>query len=270
MSQNKGYTLSIEGKKLKEIELPSCFSYRIREDIIVKVLEAQKINQPYAPSIVAGKQYSASGKISHRRHVWKTHYGKGISRIPRKIMSRRGSQFIWVGATVPQAIGGRRTHPPKVISMINRKKINKKEMLIALMSSISATANKEEIKKKYERLEDEGIEIKNLPFIVESKIISLKAKELLESLKKIFGEKLFDLALKKRKVRSGKGKLRGRKYKSTAGMLLVVGEKEKIKTNLFEFANAENLNVTSLSKGRQGRLVLYTEQAIKDLGEKFK
>ena len=234
MNQSKGQILSVEGKKLKEIELPSCFTHEIREDIIAKVLEVKKIKQPYAPLLVAGKQYSASGKISHRRHVWKTHYGKGISRIPRKIMSRRGSQFIWVGATVPQAVGGRRTHPPKIISMLNKNKINKKEMLIALTSSISATANKKEIKKKYRRLEDEKIEIKNLPFIVESKIITLRAKELLESIKKIFGKKLFDVVLKKKKVRRGKGKLRGRKYKSTAGMLLVIGNDEKIKTNLFD------------------------------------
>ena len=267
--QMKANILSVEGKKLKEIELPNCFSQEIREDIIAKVLEAKKIKQPYAPLLVAGKQYSASGKIKHRRHVWKTHYGRGVSRIPRKIMSRRGSQFNWIGATVPFAVGGRRTHPPKVISMLNRKKINKKEMKIALMSAISATANEKEMKKKYERLKDKKIEMKNLPFIVESKIISLKTKNLLESLKKIFGKDLFDIALKKKKVRSGKGKLRGRKYKSNAGMLLVTGKNEKMETKLLDISNINHLNVTDLAKGKQGRLVIYTEQAIKDLKEKF-
>lgn len=266
----KANILDINGKKLEEIELPSCFSQEIREDIIAKVLEAKKTKQPYAPMLIAGKQYSASGKIKHRRHVWKTHYGKGISRIPRKIMSRRGSQFIWVGATVPQAVGGRRTHPPKVISMLNKKRINKKEMKIALTSAISATANEKEMKKKYERLKDEKIGIKNLPFIVESKIISLKTKDLLESLKEIFGGKLFDIVIKKKKVRSGKGKLRGRKYKSNAGMLLVTGKSEKIKTKLFETANTDNLSVIDLAKGGQGRLVIYTKQAIEDLGRKYK
>jgi|TARA_Y100000310_G_scaffold167546_2_gene167350 large subunit ribosomal protein L4e len=266
----KSNILSIEGKKIKEIELPKCFSQEIREDIVSRVLEAKKTKQPYGPSPVAGNQYSASGKIQHRRHVWKTHYGKGISRIPRKIMSRRGSQFIWVGATIPGATGGRRAHPPKVISMLDKKKINKKEMEIALVSALSATANKKEVRKKYERLNDEKIDLKNLPFIVESKIVSLKAKELLESFKKIFNEELFDILLKKRKIRSGKGKLRGRKYKSNAGILMVMGKSEKIKTNLFETASAANLNITDLAKGGQGRLVLYTEQAIKNLGERFK
>lgn len=126
----KSHILDINGKKTKEITLPDAFSSVVREDIVAKVVEAKKTRQPYAPSLVGGKQHSASGKIQHTRHVWKTMQGKGISRVPRKIMSRRGSQFTWVGAEIPSAVGGRRAHPPKVISMINTKRINKKEMLL--------------------------------------------------------------------------------------------------------------------------------------------
>ena len=111
----KGYVLDINGKKLRTIDLHSCFSKKIREDIIAKVLEVKKNKQPYAPSPVAGKQHSASGKIRHRRHVWKSGYGKGISRIPRKIISRRGSQFNWIGAEIASTVGGRRAHPPKIL-----------------------------------------------------------------------------------------------------------------------------------------------------------
>ena len=49
-----------------------------------------------------------------------------------------------------------------------------------------------------------------LPIIVESKITGLKTKEVLSSLKKILGN-LYSVALQKKKVRSGKGKSRGRK-----------------------------------------------------------
>ena len=200
----KANILSIDGKKLKDINLPSCFSQEIRKDIIAKVLETGKNKQPYAPSLVAGKQHSASGKIVHRRHVWKSGYGRGISRIPRKIMTRKGSQFNWVGAEISSTTGGRRAHPPKIISMINTKKINKKELKIALISAISATANEKEVSQKYERLK--GKKIENLPLIVESKLISLKTKELISSLKKILGKRLFELALRKKSVRSGKGR----------------------------------------------------------------
>lgn len=264
----KANILSIDGKKVKEIDLPKCFSQSIREDIIAKVLESKKTKQPFAPSLVAGKQHSASGTIRHRRHVWKSGYGRGASRIPRKVMSRRGSQFNWVGAEISAAVGGRRAHPPKILSMINTLKINKKELRIALMSAISATADKKQVSNKYERLE--GKKIENLPLIVESKLVSLKTKPLIESLKKILGKQLFKLVLQKKTIRKGKGKSRGRKYKSNAGLLFVIGNKEKLKINAFDVVNVDRLGVFDLAKGRQGRLTVYTENAIKDLGVKLK
>jgi large subunit ribosomal protein L4e len=259
----KTQVFDIHGKKAKEIELPKCFSQKIRDDLILKVLESRKTKQPHSPSPVAGKQASAKGKIKHRRHVWGTHYGKGISRVPRKTMWRRGSQFYWVAAEAPLARGGMRAHPPKIMSMIGKNKINKKELKIAFLSALSATADEKKVKSKYASLINEKIE--KLPLIVESNIISLKTKEFLEGLKKILGEKLYSVALPKKSIRSGKGKLRGRKYKKTAGLLLVTGEKEKIKTKTVDTKNVQNLNVTDLAEGSPGRLVLYTENAIKFL-----
>ncbi|MCK4647843.1 50S ribosomal protein L4 [Candidatus Pacearchaeota archaeon] len=258
--------LDIQGKEKGNIELPSCFSAKIREDIVAKVLEAKKTMQPYAPSLVAGKQHSAKGKIVHRRHVWKSGYGRGASRVPRKIFSRRGSQFNWEAAEIPFARGGMRAHPPKVLGMINTSKINKKEFKLAFLSALSATADEKKVAKKYDSIE----EVKKLPIIVESKITSLKTKEILSILQKILGENLFNVAIKKKTIRSGKGKLRGRKYKSNAGMLFVVGEKEKLKTNTFDVKKVKNLGIKDLAQGGLGRLTMYTEQAIKELENKFK
>ena len=257
-----------EGKKSKEMELPKFFSEKIREDIVAKVLETKKIKQPYAPSAMAGNQHSAAGILSHRRHVWKSDRGKGLSRLPRKIMSKRGSQFNWEGATAPHARGGRRAHPPKILKMLNRMKINKKEMGIALKSALSATASKKKVCRKYARIEEK--DIRELPFVVEGKLILLKTKEFLNSIKNILGEKLFEVATKKKTVRAGIGKLRGRKYKQSAGLLIVTGKKEKMKANVFDSANANNVGVLDLAKGGLGRLTVYTEEAIKELGEKLK
>ncbi len=264
----KTKVLDINGKGTKEIQLPKIFSRVIRKDIIAKVLEVKKSKQPYSPSLVAGKQHSASGKIVHRRHVWKSGYGRGISRIPRKITSRRGSQFNWVGAEVSSTRGGRRSHPPKILSMINTKKINKKELNAALISALSATANKKEVARKYKRLDEK--ELEKLPLIVESKITHLKTKELISSLQKILGEKIFRVVLKKKTIRSGRGKSRGRKYKRNSGFLLVIGKEEKLKTNSFDVVNSDNLGVSDLAKGGAGRLTLYTEQSIKNLGDRLK
>jgi large subunit ribosomal protein L4e len=264
----KTHILHVNGEKGKEITLPSAFSSKIREDIVTKVLEAKKTKQPYAPSLVAGKQHSASGKLKKTRHVWKSSRGRGISRIPRKIMSRRGSQFNWVGAEIASAVGGRRAHPPKIISMINTKRVNKKEMALAMKSVLAATTDEKIVAKKYARLRDK--KISGLPLVVESKITSLKVKELISSLKKILGSALFEISLKQKSIRSGKGKLRGRKYKKNAGMLLVMGNKEKSKINLIDTKRVKELGVTDLAKGGIGRLTMYTEEAIKEIGEKLK
>ncbi|MEK6925664.1 MAG: 50S ribosomal protein L4 [Nanoarchaeota archaeon] len=251
----------INGKEKSKVDLPSCFSERIREDIVSKVLEARKIKQPYSPSLVGGKQHSASGKIRHRRHVWQTHYGKGMSRIPRKVMSRRGTQFNWVGAEVSGTRGGRRSHPPKVVSMINTLKINKKEFLIALKSAISATADKKFMHKKYKTINKEI----NVPIVIETKSTVLKTKSFLSLMKNIFGEDIFKILIRKRSQRQGKGKMRGRKYKVNAGLLIVVGEKEHMKIKNFDVENVKNLSIDSLASGGLGRITIYTENAIKHL-----
>ena len=264
----KAKIYDINGRKSKEITLPNCFSGKIREDILSKVLEAKKRQQPYSPSPVAGKQHSAKGKIVHRRHVWRSGYGRGASRVPRKIFLTRGSQFNWEAAEVPHAKGGMRAHPPKVASMINTKKINKKEMKIALISAISATAEKKRVVERYARLEEK--DIVEVPLIVESNINGMKVKDFTNFLKKILGEKIYEIAIKKKSIRAGKGKMRGRKYKHNAGLLVVLGKNENLKTKIVEVVKTNELGVVDLARGGLGRLTLYTEEAINELNNKFK
>ena len=110
-----------------------------------------------------------------------------------------------------------------------------------------------------------------LPFVIDSKFADLKVKEFVVSLEKILGKELFEIALKKKSVRSGRGKMRGRRYKTSAGALIVVGENEKFKSKNFDVVKVKSLSVNDLAEADAiGRLTLYTESAIKDLGEKFK
>ena len=265
---NKKITIfDVEGKKAKEIEIPGFFITPVREDLIGKILEAKKTMQPYSPSLMAGKQYAASGKLVHRRHVWRSGYGRGNSRIPRKMMSRRGSQFVWVGAEISSTRGGRRAHPPKTVAMINTKKINKKELSLALAGSLSATADKKYVSKRYKRIDEK--DLKDLPLIVESKILTLGTKEILETMKKILGKGIFEVVIRQKRIRKGKGKQRGRRYKTNQGILIVLGNKEKIKTKTFSTKTAENLGITDLAEGGPGRITIYTEQALADLQTKF-
>src|SRR3989344_5559735 len=188
----KAQLFTSKGEKKSDVELPKVFNSPIREDIALKFFEVEKEVQPYAPFKEAGKRRVASGTISHRRHKWKGAYGKGISRVPRKRMWRRGTQFHWIGAEGSSTRGGRRAHPPKIIH--TPKKINKNEILLAMNSALSSTASKDYILKRYSSLK----EIKSAPFVIES--LPEKTKDAISSLKNIFGE-LFALVLKNKSVR---------------------------------------------------------------------
>jgi ribosomal protein L4 len=251
--------LDTEGKKAREMTT-GLFEEPIREDIITKVVEAEKLKAPYSTKHRAGMASSASGVQRKRRHVWKSDRGRGLSRLPRKIMSRRGTQFNWIGAIIPSARGGRRAHPPK--GSLNLKKINKKEFTKALLSALTYVGANEELKKKYASLKNEKLEVK-LPLVVEEKLLALKTKDFLSALRKILGN-LYGVAMQKRTGRAGIGKMRGRKNKRNAGLLFVIGNKEDLRISGIEIVNVNDLTVTDLANNG-ARLTLFSENAIKDL-----
>jgi large subunit ribosomal protein L4e len=251
------------GKEKETIDLPSNFKERIREDILARVYETIKsaYMQPFGTMYGAGAFYSASGISKKRRHAWKGTYGKGISRIPRKIMSRHGSSFNWVGATAPNTRGGRRAHPFKPEKNLF-KKVNKKELNIAFNSGFAATIDQKSIEKKYGKKIASG-------FVFEDKILTTKTSEFIKTLEKLFGESL-NKVLKTKKVRAGIGKMRGRKYKSNAGLLFVIGSSENIKRKGIDVVKVNELKIMDLSpNGAPGRLTCYTQNAIKEIGERF-
>ena len=248
-----------KGSKQSQINLPKIFETPVRADLIQKYFEADKFTQPYAPDTKAGKKHSASGTISHKRHDWKGHYGRGISRIPRKTMWRRGTQFFWIGAEVSSTRGGRRAHPPKGVG--KEKKINKKEINLAISSAFAATANKDYVLSRYSSLD----KLDSAPGVIDS--MPAKTKDAVSTLKKIFGS-AFSLVLKKKSVRAGRGKTRGRKYKSNAGLLVIVGSDEKSKFSGLDIKPLSEVTISDLYP--LGRLTLYTKKAIEELGGKKK
>jgi len=258
----KSKILNTQGKPGKEIELPKYFSEKIRQDIAQKFFEASKKHQPYGPNPLSGKKHSASGKLSHQRHKWKTTYGHGISRVPRKIFWRRGTRFYWVGAFIASTRGGRAAHAPQPQHFFKNKKINKKEIIIALKSALTSTSNPELIKKRYNSLENSK-QI-NAPFIVEDNILKLKTKEFYQTLQKILGD-LNKIALQKKQIRPGKGKIRGRKYKSNAGLLFIIGTNQDIKIQGIDIRKISEIKIDDLFP--LGRLTLYTESAIQELNQ---
>lgn len=255
----KATLYDISGKKKKEIELPSLFDTSVRQDIVAKYVEADRYFQPHSLHPEAGKRHSASGTISHKRHDWKGQYGKGISRTPRKALWRRGVQFNWVGAEVSNTRGGRRPHSSQGIRRI--RKMNQKEAKLAFNSAFAATAKGMYLVERYGRVTKAPA---SLPFVIESKIENIKSKEIFMGLKAMLGD-LFELALSRKAVRAGKGKLRGRRYKMSAGLLLVTGSKESVKLSGIQVTPVSELVISDLYP--LGRLTVYTEKALEELAK---
>lgn len=259
----KADVLDLEGKKSKSIELPIQFNEEYRPDLIKNaclVVQASK-RQPYGADASAGKKYSA--KLSRRRRDFKTAYGRGISRVPRKTMSRRGTQFSWRGAFAPGTVGGRRSHPPKA-EKVFRKKISKKENRKAIRSAISATLD-------INLVRSHGHLFRDLPLIVASELERLsKTKELKKALVNLgLKEELERVSVKK--IRAGKGKTRGRKYKRKNGPLIIVSkacELLKHGKNIpgLSIEQVNRLNADLLAPGTNAaRLVIWTDGAIERL-----
>jgi len=248
----KADILSLDGKKLRQIELPEQFHEEYRNDLIKRSILAifSQERQRYGVYYRAGK--GSAAKLSRRRRAYKGAYGHALSRIPRKTMWKRGTQFGWVGAWAPGTVGGRKSHPPKA-EKIFAVKINQKEMKKALRSVLSFVASKGKLiilEKKFEDL----IKIKE----VENVFKNLKLEQALER-------------AKERKVRGGKGKLRGRRYKKKLGPLIIVNDVcnlVKSARNLagVDIVEIKNLKTTSVVGGTSGkeipRDVIITEDAI--------
>lgn len=256
----KTQILSQSGKS-GEIELPEFFSCKIREDICQKFFEASKKIQPYSPYEEAGKHHSASGKMSHSRRKWKTSYGHGMSRVPRKILWRRGDRFYWIGAEVSGTRGGRQAHPPKVAHFQQEKKINKKEQEIAIKSAFASTSSLEFLRRRYERLRDNKIKL-YLPLVIKPDLLKLKTKDFFKFLEKILQD-AWEIAIKQKKQRAGKGKMRNRRYRENAGLLLIIGKDEEANFSGIDIKKTSELEISDLFP--LGRLTIYTEQAIKEL-----
>ncbi|PLW80259.1 50S ribosomal protein L4 [Candidatus Woesearchaeota archaeon] len=265
----KAKVFSITGQAGKDIEFPTQFNEEFRPDLIkraVLAIQAAK-RQPYGADPEAGKKHVT--KISRRRHKFKGSYGAGISRVPRKIMSARGTRFNWVGALAPGTTGGRRAHPPKA-EKIWTQKINVKERRKAIRSALAASINANLV-------EDRGHKVpKTYPLVVETKAEEIaKTKDAIQMLIAL-GLKDELTRCQVKKVRAGKGTMRGRRYQRKKGPLVIVSKDSNLHKALrnvtgVDIVVADNLNTELLAPGTAaGRISVYTEDAVAKIGGLFK
>jgi len=248
---------SLDGKKKALVEIPNIFKIKPRKDLV------QKANEIFESR---SKQIQGRDKRAGLKNTatsWGT--GHGISRAPRI----KGSGFSTARnvGRVPFAVGGRRSHPVKTEKVI-QKKINKKSYNLSMISAISSSGDIDWIKSRGHKLEN----IPEIPLVVDDKIQTVKKTSIAF---KIFsdlglGEELRK-SKKSKKVRAGKGKRRGRKYKKNKGILLVIKEDfgiVKAARNIpgIEIVKYRNISINTLAPGGTlGRLILWSQSAFDEL-----
>ena len=251
----------LNGSPSKTVELPSAFLTPIRPNLIRRVFVHVFSHrfQPQGRDILAGKRTSAES--------WGPGYG--VARVPRM----KGS---WYPAAARAAravgtVGGMRRFPTPVEAK-RKKDINKKERRLAFKSALAALANKQLVEQRH------GIQLPDnltLPIVVVDEFADLKkTREIVGFLKRIGVYDLIELAKKKKHIRAGKGKMRGRRYQIKKSVLIVLhkpGAAVKAARNLVgvDVANAQNLSILEVAPGgHPGRLSIWTESAINMIAER--
>ncbi len=258
--EQKVNVFSLDGKVIKTITLPEIFQTPFRPDIINRVITALQTHriQPKGTNKKAGQRNTAESVGP----------GRALARVPR--IKGGGTPAAHQGGFAPGTRGGRQAHPPKVEKNV-RKAINKKENTLAIRSAIGATANKAKVSERGHVIE----EIVEIPTVLVDNFEKLqKTREVREVLITIGAWNDIERASVK-KIRAGKGKLRGRKYKKRKSLLIVVNKDEGIyraARNLtgVDICEVKNLNAELLAPGGLcGRLTIWSESAFNQLESAF-
>ena len=243
----------LEGKVTGETTLPEIFKVEYRPDIIRRAVTAIEANarQPYAPSLTAGMRHSVQ--------TWGK--GRGVARVQRLMGSSTAAQS-------PNNVGGRRAHPPKVEKDLG-KKINKKELLLGKLAALRATSEAELVKARGHRF-DEKLTV---PIIVKDDFEDIKSTQ--EAVKALASIGVYDdvqRAIDGKSIRAGRGKMRGRRYRTPKSLLVVVSKECKGGRSVrnlpgIDVATPNALNASVLAPGgAPGRLMLVSESALQTIG----
>lgn len=243
---------STDGTVKEKIDLPKIFETPYRPDIIKKSFEVTHSNkrQPYGSNPLAGTKHAVAS-------VGK---GRGMSRVPRLTQGQSA-------ALAPNVVGGRRAHPPKV-ERVWKEKMNQKEKQLARNSALAATAVKEMVRNRGHQF-DEKITV---PVVIDDDFEKIKkTKDVIEILEKIGIYTDVKRSAHGIHIRAGKGKMRGRRFRTPKSILIVSTKNDIVKSskNLsgVDIAKPHQLDIEHLAPGGiAGRLTVITKSALTQLG----
>ncbi|MDN7025492.1 50S ribosomal protein L4 [Methanoculleus sp. FWC-SCC1] len=244
----KAYIHTLKGERGPEVDLPAVFAEEYRPDLIKRaVLALQSTRfQPHGTNPYAGLRTSAES--------WGS--GRGVAQVPRL---KNGSRV----ARIPQSVGGRVAHPPKVEKILV-KQINQKEKQKAVRSAIAATVNPELVRGRGHLFAGD------LPLVLEDGFEALaRTSDVIAALSAVGVYADVERSKGSKKVRAGRGTMRGRRYKQRKSVLIVTGDEPlRAARNLagVDAVTVGQLNAELLAPGTQaGRLTIWTESALRKL-----
>ncbi|XVE83252.1 hypothetical protein DITRI_Ditri16bG0072800 [Diplodiscus trichospermus] len=242
--------------------LPDVMKAAIRPDVVSHVHDniSKNKRQPYAVSKRAGHQTSAES--------WGT--GRAVSRIPR--VPGGGTHRAGQGAFGNMCRGGRMFAPTKIWRRWHRK-ININLKRYAVVSAISASAIPSLVMARGHRIES----VPELPLVISDSAESVeKTSTAIKVLKQIGAYADVEKAKDSQAIRTGKGKMRNRRYVSRKGPLIVYGTEGAKLVKAFrnipgvEIANVDRLNLLKLAPGGHlGRFVIWTKSAFEKLDSNY-
>jgi large subunit ribosomal protein L4e len=242
---------NLDGEEDGSVDLPDVFSNTLREDLIKRAVLAAQANrkQDYGADEYAGMRTSAESPGS----------GRGMAHVPRT----NGQ-----AARVPQAVGGRKAHPPKE-EKDRTLTINDKERKLAARSAIAATTDAELVADRGHQFEDDL----DLPLIVADEFEDLvKTQDVVDVLEALGIDADIERAEENKSIRAGQGTTRGRKYRTPKSVLFVTSdEPSKAARNLAgaDVATADEVNTEDLAPGAHpGRLTVWTESALEEVADR--
>eukprot|EP00768_Dysnectes_brevis_P004161 gnl/Dysnectes_brevis/296_a329_6783.p2 GENE.gnl/Dysnectes_brevis/296_a329_6783~~gnl/Dysnectes_brevis/296_a329_6783.p2 ORF type:complete len:337 (+),score=84.28 gnl/Dysnectes_brevis/296_a329_6783:45-1055(+) len=240
---------NVSGEAAGELPTPAVFSAPIRGDIVqfVHTNLAKNHRQPYAVNRYAGKESVAKS--------WGP--GRAVARVPRK----HGG----IGSTTNMCRGGHMFNPTRVTRKWHRK-VNVNMRRFAMVSALAACAVSAMVQARGHRIAS----VPSIPLVVDMPAPVHKTKEAIAILKAVGAYEDVLRCKESRKLRSGMGKMRNRRYVTKRGPLVVYKDEEVYEgfRNLpgVELMHVDRLNVLSLCPGgHMGRFVIWTKSAFAEL-----
>merc|ERR1712183_781231 len=237
--------------------LPAVFKAPIRPDIVSFIHHevAKNHRQSYAVNRDAGHQTSAES--------WGT--GRAVSRIPRA--RGGGTHRSGQAAFGNMCRGGRMFAPTKTWRRWHRP-INQKQRRYALCSALAASSIPALLMARGHKID----QVPEVPVVCTNAIESLtKTKAAVALLKGLNAYDDVEKCQQSKQIRSGKGKMRNRRYVMRRGLLVIYNEDHGIKQafrNLpgVELISVDRLNLLKLSPGSHlGRVCIWSEGAFQKL-----